>query len=461
MTVGEAGKTSGELVTVTRELEEAGEGDTLVGETRSVTGVIYPNLQVGVNLTNAQPLKANGRLCAVGMKTIGAGFLITEEQAEAFGAKTNLEVTRHVRPYLNGRDLMSRTRGKHVIDFYGLSEEQVRTGFPELYQYLRNHVYDLRQQNNNSLFREFWWVLGHSRPVFRAFTAGLSRYVVTLETAKHQVFQFIDASVIPDSTLVTFGFDDAYMLGVLSSRSHVLWSLAQGGTLEDRPRYNKTTCFETFPFPDASEVQKARIRELAQNMDDHRKARQVLYPALTITGLYNVLAKLRSGEPLDAGEQRTHDQGLVTVLKELHDELDTAVAAAYGWPADLGQQNILANLAALNAARTLEERAGTVRYLRPDYQDPKRSAQGGLGITVAATAAKAAPQIRFPASLPAQVQAVRQHLQQAGQPLTAGEVIGAFSGAKANQVEEIIATLVMLGQVRLTAADGTGVRYAA
>ncbi|WP_367174291.1 type IIL restriction-modification enzyme MmeI, partial [uncultured Deinococcus sp.] len=363
----------------------------------------------------------------------------------------------------NGRDLMSRTRGKYVIDFHGLPEEGVRSEFPALYQHLRNHVYDLRQQNNNALFRELWWVLGHSRPVFRAFTAGLTRYVVTLETAKHQVFQFIDASVVPDSTLVTFGFEDAYHLGVLSSRHHVVWSLAQGSRLGvgNDPRYNKTTCFETFPFPYATPEQQGQIRESAQALDDHRKARQEIHPALTLTGMYNVLAKLRSGEPLDAAEQKIHDQGLITVLRELHDRLDEAVAAAYGTASRPSDQDILATLASLNAARAAEERAGTVRYLRPEYQDPGRRVQEGLGIAVPPTVPKVAALQPFPTSLPAQVQAVRQRLQQAGQPLTSREVALAFTGARPSQVEEIIATLVMLGQARLTTTGAADVRYAA
>jgi hypothetical protein len=43
-----------------------------------------------------------------------------------------------------------------------------------------------------------------------------------------------------------------------------------------------------------------------------------------MTGMYNVLEKLRAGEPLSAKEQAIHEQGLVSVLREIHDELDAA-----------------------------------------------------------------------------------------------------------------------------------------
>ena len=80
--------------------------------------------------------------------------------------------------------------------------------------------------------------------------------------------------------LVAIAHDDAFVMGVLSSRIHIMWALAQGGTLEDRPRYNKTRCFETFPFPDASELQKETIRELAERLDAFRKARLAEHPNL-------------------------------------------------------------------------------------------------------------------------------------------------------------------------------------
>ena len=87
--------------------------------------------------------------------------------------------------------------------------------------------------------------------------------------------------------------------------------------------------------------------------------------------------------------------------------------------------------------------------------------QEGLGIAVPPTVPKVAALQPFPTSLPAQVQAVRQRLQQAGQPLTSREVALAFTGARPSQVEEIIATLVMLGQARLTTTGAADVRYAA
>ena len=113
-----------------------------------------------------------------------------------------------------------------------------------------------------------------------------------------------------------------------------LWALAVGSTLEDRPVYVKTTCFDKFPFPDSSEAAKETIREIAERLDAHRKRQQQLHPTLTLTEMYNVLEKLRTNEELTVEDHSTYEMGLVGILREIHDELDEAVFAAYGWPAE-------------------------------------------------------------------------------------------------------------------------------
>lgn len=137
--------------------------------------------------------------------------------------------------------------------------------------------------------------------------------------------------------LVAIATDDAANLGILSSHIHVVWTLAQGGTLEDRPRYTKSQCFDPFPFPDANNIQKQTIRVIAEELDIHRKRVLAEHPHLTLTGLYNVLEKVRAGaqpHEFDEYDRTIFDDGLVLIIKELHDKLDVAVAEAYGWPAD-------------------------------------------------------------------------------------------------------------------------------
>jgi len=198
----------------------------------------------------------------------------------------------------------ARSRGVKVIDLVGLAIEDVRLRFPEVYQWVYERVKPERDQNNRDAYRLSWWIFGEPRANFRPALNGLPRYISTVETAKHRVFVFLDASIRPDNMLVNIAHDDAWVLGVLSSRIHVTWALAAGGTLEDRPRYNKGVCFDRFPFPDGTDARKQAIRDLGEQLDAHRKRQQAAHLELTLTGMYNVLAKVRGGEVLTGAEQR-------------------------------------------------------------------------------------------------------------------------------------------------------------
>jgi hypothetical protein len=154
----------------------------------------------------------------------------------------------------------------------------------------------------------------------------------------------------------------------MSSRSHVVWALATGGTLEDRPIYTKSQGFDPFPFPEPPDSLIVEISALAEELDALRKKVQADHPGLTLTQIYNVLEKLRAGATLDADEETIKDKGLVLIVKELHDKIDGLVAQAYGWRSNLSDEEILQKLVALNAERAAEEKRGLVRWLRPDYQ---------------------------------------------------------------------------------------------
>ncbi|MEA2069033.1 MAG: type IIL restriction-modification enzyme MmeI, partial [Verrucomicrobiota bacterium] len=309
MTTAEAGQPEGSLQTVTEETESESDGYEVTLSSKH--GKLHPDLTIGANISGTKPLQANGSISSPGVKLHGSGFIVTPKEAEQFGEGAP------VRDYRNGKDLTNKPRGVKVIDLFGLSAEEVRDRFPAVYQWVIERVKPERDQNKRKSYRENWWIFGEPRSALRPALAGLPRYIATVETSKHRFFQFLEDSILPDNMLVNIALDDAFYFGVLSSRFHVGWALASGGTLEDRPRYNKTRCFETFPFPEATEEQAARIRSLGEQLDAHRKRQQEQHPGLTMTGMYNVLAKLRSGEALIAKEKTIHEQGLVSVLMQL------------------------------------------------------------------------------------------------------------------------------------------------
>ncbi|MBL0209849.1 MAG: class I SAM-dependent DNA methyltransferase [Holophagaceae bacterium] len=325
---------------------------------------IHEDLSGGARVADAMALKANDGLASRGMQLIGSGFIVTPAQWKDWKRPTV------VHPYRNGRDLTDHPREVMVIDLYGLAEEEVRKTYPAIYQHLLQTVKPEREENNDSTTRKNWWIFGRNREEIRPALKGLSRFIATVETSKHRTFQFLDGATVPDNMIVVIASGDALHLGILSSRFHVVWALAVGALLGvgNTPRYSKSRCFDPFPFPDATKAQAARIRDLAEELDAHRKRAQAL--GLGITAQYNLLERLRSGEPLTEKEQATDAQGLVSLLLALHQKLDAAVAEAYGWDADLSEPDILERLVALNQARALEEAKGKVRWLRPDYQAP-------------------------------------------------------------------------------------------
>lgn len=174
-----------------------------------------------------------------------------------------------------------------------------------------------------------------------------------------------------------------------------------------------------------------------------------------MTGLYNVLEKLRAGEPLTDKEQKVYQRGFVGILREHHEQLDRAVAAAYGWD-DLAphfpEQETLRRIVALNAARQAEEAAGLVHWLRPSFQAPDDAPQADLGMEVAPVEAAAATREPepWPSSLPERARAVRRVLQEAAAPATVETVARSFHNARRRDVTDLLDTLVELGQARST-----------
>src|SRR5207302_1376166 len=107
---------------------------------RETVGQINPNLTVGVDITQAEKLRANAGICFDGIKLHGKGFALTRAEAEYFGFGKADDGGVIIRPYLNGRDVNQRSRGLYVIDLYGYTADQAREEFPAVYQHLLEKV---------------------------------------------------------------------------------------------------------------------------------------------------------------------------------------------------------------------------------------------------------------------------------------------------------------------------------
>jgi len=471
MSVLAPGEGEGELLTVTD--ERPGEFGEMQVTVKAQRGLIHADLSIGANVAATQALQSNTGLTFRGVTLMGTGFWV-EPDDPLIALEPQI-----VKPLRNGRDLTDKVRGVYAIDFYGHTLEAAREVFPNAYQRVLIGVKPERDQSQRASYREKWWLFAEARPDMRRALESLERFVVTPMTAKHRTFQYLPAGVLPDQGLIVFAVSDSYVLGVLSSQLHIDWALATGSRLGvgNDPRYNNSRCFETFPFPDddtglTSELRQ-RIARLAEQIDQHRK--RVLAPAaghagLTLTGLYNVLAALREGRALTAKEQAIHTQGLVGVLRELHDELDAAVRAAYGLPASATTDDVLAELVRLNARRAAEEAQGQVRWLRPAFQQapaaPADQPLPGLapadapeavaeGTADAASPAAPAHRPPWPAALPAQIRLLADTLAASATPLSLEQLAARFQGKGRwrERLPTLLDTLAALGRVQ-PQADG-------
>jgi hypothetical protein len=225
MTVAEATTREGTLLEVTHESGLNSDAPNIDTERR--TGKINADLTLGADTGTTWALKANDKLCSNGMKPLGAGFLVSKTVAEQLGLGKRATADSYIRSYRNGRDLTSRSREMYALDMFGLSADEVRRQFPEVYQHLLVNVRPEREAaaarsttKDAQEYADKWWLFCKPRQEMRSFLTGLPRYIVTVQTAKHRVFQFLPNAIMPDQKLMVFGLEETWLLGVLSSHAH-------------------------------------------------------------------------------------------------------------------------------------------------------------------------------------------------------------------------------------------------
>ena len=314
---------------------------------RPVKG-INANLTSGIDLTLAQRLEENRNVSFQGVGKVGP-FDIEETIARQILATPNPDGrsnTDVLRPWVNGDDITGRRRTLWIIDFPpGTSAHEAQL-YEAPYEYLAEHVKPFRAtaRSGDSTGSD-WWIHGSHALTMRRALAPLTRYLVTVITAKHRLFTWLEAGDLPGVTLSVFAREDDYFFGVLHSRAHELWALAQGTQLEDRPRYTPTTCFQTFPlpWPPGTEPEESPlVREIAEAARQLNKRRE---------GWLNPEGPLVGKDELRRRTLTNLYNARPAWLDTAHQRLDEAVFNAYGWPSDLSDGEVLARLLALNLER--------------------------------------------------------------------------------------------------------------
>ena len=337
---------------------------------------IRPTLRVGLALSDAGRLDENAKVSFIGTQKNGPFDIPGALAREWLLAPVNPNGRKNadvVRPWTNGAGLTRRDPDNWVIDFgANLPEEQAA-----LYELPFDHVVRKVKPTRLNLRREWhrtrWWLHGDPRPALRGAISGIDRFIGTPLVSKHRVFAWLPRKKIPENTVIAIARDDDTTFGILHSSFHELWSLRMGTWLGkgNDPRYTPTTTFETFPFPEgltpnipaadyaddprAKKIAEAaaQLNELRENWlnpsDLVRREPEVVegYPDRILPINEAAAGELKKRSLTNLYNQRP------AWLEHAHNALDAAVAEAYGWPADLSDDEVLARLFQLN-----QERAG-------------------------------------------------------------------------------------------------------
>lgn len=361
--------------------EESEPGAILDG---SLVGWINSDLTSGTDATAARSLSANFSIAFQGVIKRGQ-FDLPDEAAHDMllaGGNPNGRPNSDVLiPYLHGLDVTGRRRWQWVVDFGQRSAENAAL-YALPYGYVLEHVHPKRQGAKQPQARALWWQHWCPRPELEIAIRGLNRFLATPRVTKHRLFAWLHPPLSPDAQLIIFADHSDGLFGLLHSRSHEVWARRQGSQLREREsgfRYTPTTCFETFPFPEPTSAQRAAIAAAARELDNLRERwlnppEWVREEVLTFPGAVDGPWARYVHDPDERGIGTVRYPRLVprddeaagllarrtltnlynqrpAWLDQAHRQLDEAVFAAYGWPSDLDDEEVLERLLRLNLER--------------------------------------------------------------------------------------------------------------
>jgi type II restriction/modification system DNA methylase subunit YeeA len=346
---------------------------------------INTNLTSHADVTKAGQLLTNFHIAFSGTKKSG-DFDIEDKIARAWLSGPNPHGRPNsdlLRPWLNGSAIVKRMPPRWIVDTgTNLTHDQFAL-YEGPYLHVACYVKPEREKNKRGHRRENWWLHAETCSGMRAALSGLKRFLTTPRVSKFRIFWWANAVVLPDDGIYVFARDDDYFFGIVHSRFHEVWALKLGTRLETRPRYTPTTCFETFPFPESTERQKIDISTAAKELNELRenwlnppewtRTRVLEFPGATdgpwsrfvvdpdargIGTVHYPRVEPRDDDCAKELAKRT----LTNIYNErpawlanAHAKLDAAVAAAYGFPVDLSDEQILEKLLALNLERAAAE----------------------------------------------------------------------------------------------------------
>ena len=328
------------------------------------TGAFFINdiLVAGVTAYLTQPtnvagkpkrLAVNSNRSFIGSYVLGMGFVLNIDEAQTL-LKQNPRNKEVVQPYINGEELNTRpdqSPMRWIINFFDspldrtcdgcwaqatkdVQDVWLRNGrvppdypgkvaadFPECLAVVERLVKPerIRKKDNGEFvlrapMPQKWWIYAEKRPALYRAIKGLKRVLAKALTSKHHAVSFLPNGLVYDQTIPIFALESSDWFAVLQSDIHALWALDFGASLETRPRYTPSDCFETFPFPVMTEELLSLGAEYHQLRQEVMTTRQE-----GLTKIYN-----RFNNPNEHADD-------IKQLRQLHSQMNQSVCRAYEW----------------------------------------------------------------------------------------------------------------------------------
>ena len=263
-----------------------------------------------LNADNIVVVSRRKPLCDVpeiimGNQAMDGGNLIVEaKDYEEFISKEPL-ATKYIKHYRMGADFINN-KPRYCLWLKNCPPSELRK-MPHVMERV-NNVRKMRASSTDSGARR----LSESPTLFRE-SRNPDKFVaipITSSEARRYIpMGYLDKDTIAGNTLFIMEDATLYHFGILTSNVHMAWMRTVGARLKSDYRYSKDIVYNNFPWPDATDEQKANIETLAQAILDARAN----YPESSLADLYDPLTM-----PPD--------------LLKAHQQLDRAVMKLYGFP---------------------------------------------------------------------------------------------------------------------------------
>lgn len=293
-----------------------------------VLGITSYLTEVGAVTGNPHTLDENRDRSFIGSQIHGNGFVLEKDEAEML-LRENRSNSEVIFPYLRGEDFTGSPDmlpNKFVINFFDWPLDRancphgysgpVASDYPDCLAIVKERVRPDRQTKAAEIANYPWWQYWRQRKLLYSHISSMERVLFHAFTSKYVAFGFVPANIVYAAPHVVVATDKDEDFAVLQSSFHEAWVVRYCSTMETRIRYAPSDVFETFPFPSNGVCRL--LCETGSQYVTHRNA----IMRHSIEGVTQAYNRFHAPESTSADIQ---------TLRNLHAEMDQAVAAAYGW----------------------------------------------------------------------------------------------------------------------------------